>query len=50
MTSPSAVPRYTLSGFIGADVARVKVSPNLFIPADKTAKIYEISLTEYKNY
>ena len=31
-----------------ADIAKVKDSPNLFIPADKTTSMYELSPTEYK--
>ena len=34
---------------IKADIARVKASPNLFIPADRTTNMYEISLTIQKN-
>ena len=33
---------------IKADIRKVKASPNLFIPADKTANMYELSPTEYK--
>ena len=31
-----------------ADIARVKASPNLFIPADRTTNMYEISLKVQK--
>ena len=31
-----------------ADVAKVKASPNLFIPADKTTNMYELSPAEEK--
>ena len=30
------------------DIARVKTSHNLFLPADKTTNMYELSPTEYK--
>ena len=31
-----------------ADVAKVKASPNLSIPVDKTTNMYELSSAEYK--
>ena len=31
-----------------ADIAEVKASSNVFIPADKTANMYELLSTEYK--
>ena len=31
-----------------ADIAKVKASPNLFIPANKITNMYKISPTEYK--
>ena len=31
-----------------ADIAKAKVSPNLFIPPDKTTNMYELSPSEYK--
>ena len=33
---------------ITADIAKVKASPNLFIPVNKTTNMYEISPTGYK--
>ena len=32
-----------------ADIAKEKASPNLFIPADKTTNIYELSRRECKS-
>ena len=31
-----------------ADIVKVKASLNLFIPADKTKNMFEVSPTEYK--